>query len=381
VSPDSFGGMKVLHIFIRDLGGEFKTPDFPAAARALGEPVPENISNVYSEYFLIAGLAPLRTRLRREEVLVEGARALLTSYAKLYNYGVLLLEYELQLPKNFPDPSLIFKARSFELPGRGIVALEKIRDNDLEEAQRRLLPFLKREYDVPLINDHFHLFIDAHPREEAEFMGILLPGTESYPDKMKRLVVTRIDLGDESEKLVFMGSRAYLRTELDASDVVNFIELSRVQLYELKIYDYMLDQGIENTYGFLDQLPREESIMPLIWLRSNFKSQVRHVLRLIEMRMDLVDLVKDITNTTKVTHDPYFERLYRRLNETFQVDVWFRSVKEKIEEMEDIQRMILSRIDMSRSTALEMTIIILILIEVVMPLYHLAANVVRGFFP
>ena len=121
--------------------------------------------------------------------------------------------------------------------------------------------------------------------------------------------------------------------------------------------------------------------MPLIWLRSNFKSQVRHVLRLIEMRMDLVDLVKDITNTTKVTHDPYFERLYRRLNETFQVDVWFRSVKEKIEEMEDIQRMILSRIDMSRSTALEMTIIILILIEVVMPLYHLAANVVRGFFP
>ncbi|MBF0503061.1 MAG: hypothetical protein HQM09_23235 [Candidatus Riflebacteria bacterium] len=363
--------MKILHVFIRDLGGEFADGKLLEAARSLGELMPERTANLYSDYFTMSGLSPVRTLMRREEVLIAGVSATLSVFVKLYNYGVILLEYAIELKVDFDLPGQLFKERSIELAGGRHIDLEALRKGDLDAAMRRLAPWLEKSYDVPDFFDRFHVFVDSKTRPEEEAMKILLPGDESYSESTKRHIAKHIELWEEGEHFYLMGNRAYLSTALDSSDITNFLELSRVQLYELKVYDFMLDKSIEGTYKFLDKLPRQDEIFPLAWLRKDFKNQIRHVFRLTEIRMDLVDLIKDITNTSKVTEDPYFAGVYRELNETFNISEWFQSVRGKVDELEDIQRMILSRIDIFKSTTLEMTVIILILIEIVIPVAEL----------
>ena len=362
--------MKILHIFIRDFGGEFTAGSLLEAAASLGTTVPERTSTLYSEYFVASGLAPVRCRLRRENIIISGERATLEVNLKLYSYGVVLLEYAIEPLEKSVSPATLFQTRSIELPGPRNVEFNELRKADYDHVIKGLAKWMNRGYEMPHFQDHMHLFIDSENRSEEDVMEILLPGDESYSIPVRRRISKHIDLCVEGERFYLMGNRAYLSTSLDPWDLINFLELSRVQLYELKVYDYMLDRGIENTYNFLDQLPHQEQILPLAWLRRDFKNQVRQVFQLTEIRMDLVDVVKDITNTTKVTEDPYFELVYRQLNETFRVGEWFTSVRDKIDELEDVQRMILSRVDIFKSTTLEMTIIILILIEVLVPAWN-----------
>lgn len=359
--------MKVLHFFIKDLGGDFETGKLFELASSLGELIPEAASTVYSDYFVASGLAPLRIRMSRQAGTIEDKPAHLTTYLKLFSYGVVLIEYVIELEEAGESPMFFNNARHFHLEKGKDIDLKAQWKTDLEALQPNLMKCVKKQYDPPTFIDRFQVFIDVKPRSEDEVMGILLPGDESYDVTKKRRIVKNINLWEEDEKFFIMGDRAYLYSELDPDQVINFIQLSRVQLYELMVYDYILDRGIENTYTFLDELPKEDLIMPLSWLGKSFRGQVRQVLNLTEMRMDLVDLIKDITNTTKVTRDPYFELLYRELNETFHVEEWFKSVENKISEIDSAQRMILSRIDIFKSTALEMTIIILIAIEIVLP--------------
>ncbi|MFZ2958740.1 MAG: hypothetical protein WA705_17765 [Candidatus Ozemobacteraceae bacterium] len=370
--------MKILHFFIRDLGGEFADGKFLDAARSLGELIPERTANLYSDYFTISGLSPLRILIRREEILIARVPATLRVFVKLYSYGVILLEYAIE-PSNetleTTTAGMVFKERSIEFAGGRQLQLEALRTADFTAIMQSLNTSLEKAYDVPDFSDRFHVFIDSGARNEEEAMKILLPGEEQYSEAMKRRIAKHIELWEESERFYVIGNRAYLSTALDAADITNFLELSRVQLYELKVYDYMLDKSIEGTYKFLDKLPRRDEILPLAWLRKDFKVQVQQVFRLTEIRMDLVDLIKDITNTSKVTEDPYFEGVYREMNNVFHIGEWFQSVRGKVEELEDIQRMILSRIDIFKSTTLEMTIIILILIEIVMPFCELVYKI------
>ncbi len=362
--------MRAIHLYIRDLGGEFDSGRFTELAESLGKTVSESTARVYSEYFVASELAPIRVKRSEITVGAEGTTLLLTSYIKLFSYGVAVFEYQVDLSGNPLQPSQLFWTRTFDFPDEGQTLLEHVYKRDVDRLEPVLLKNLKKEYHAPPFNDRFHLLSIDQALGQDEARRILLPNDENVPLTQKRSPVRTIDLG-EGETLLISGNQGVLATTVNYSDVVNFLELSRVQLFELKVYDHILDRSIEKTYDFLDRLPVTDRLMPLAWLRKDFRMQVRQVLRLTAIRMDLVDLVKDITNTTKVTDDSYFEALYFKLNETFNIQEWFASVKEKIEEIEDVQRMIVDRVDLAKSTALEVTVIILILVEILFPLFEL----------
>lgn len=366
--------MKIVHVFLRDLGGEFTSELFHELPKKLGEAVPEPISKIYSDYFTAVGLAPVRINRSTEKVRFDSGTGELKTHLKLFSYGVVLFEYTLTLDSSMLTLEELARLSSVNLETRGQQSFEALFRDDLGKIEAVLKENVRKEYDIQTFNDHFIVYLDDMHREPDQAVSMLLPQMFDPSSPARRHGISQISVGEEHDHMFLLGQRAYLSPLPDGFDILNFIELSRVQLFELKIYDYILDRAIENTYQFLDQLPREESILPLSWLRTDYKRRISHVLRLTEIRMDLVDLVKDVTNTSKVTDDPFFATLYRNLNETFQVGSWFQSVRDKIEEIDSAQRVIMERIDHSRATALEMTIIILILIEIVMPLGTFISN-------
>lgn len=362
--------MKIVHAFLRDLGGEFTAEIFRELPKKLGELIPEPVSKIYSDYFTAAGLAPVRIRRHLETVRFDNGSAELVTHLKLFSYGVVLFEYTLTLDSSLLTIEELTRLSSVNLETRGQQSFDALYKDDLVKVEALLKEGVRQEYDIHSFSDHFVVYLDDKQREPDQAISMLLPQMFDPSTPTRRHGISQISVGEECDHMFLLGQRAYISPLPDSLDILNFLELSRVQLFELKIYDYILDRAIENTYQFLDQLPREESIMPLAWLRTDYKRRISHVLRLTEIRMDLVDLVKDVTNTSKVTDDPFFATLYRNLNDTFQVSSWFQSVRDKIEEIDSAQKVIMERIDLSRATALEMTIIILILIEIVMPLFQ-----------
>lgn len=366
--------MKIVHAFLRDLGGEFTSEIFRELPKKLGELIPEPVSKIYSDYFTATGLAPVRIRRSVEKVRFDKGMAELTTYLKLFSYGVVLFEYMLTLDGGMLTIEEMARLSAINLETRGHQTFDALFKEDLVRVEALLKEGVRKEYDTQIFNDHFVAYLDDTQREPDQAVSLLLPQMFDPSSPARRHGISQISVGEERDYMFLLGQRAYIAPIPDSLDILNFLELSRVQLYELKIYDYILDRAIENTYQFLDQLPREESILPLAWLRKDYKQRISHVLRLTEIRMDLVDLVKDITNTSKVTDDPFFATLYRNLNDTFQVSSWFQSVRDKIDEIDSAQKVIMERVDLSRATALEMTVIILIFIEIVMPLFQFVSS-------
>ncbi|HNW35920.1 MAG TPA: hypothetical protein PKM25_13360 [Candidatus Ozemobacteraceae bacterium] len=366
--------MKIVHAFLRDLGGEFTSELFRELPKKLGEPIPEPISKLYSDYFTAVGLAPVRISRNTENVRFDKGAAVLTTHLKLFSYGVVLFEYTLSFDSSLLSMEELTRLSSVNIETRGHLSFEELFKDDLEKVEALLKEGVRKEYDIQSFNDHFIVYLDDIHREPDQAVSLLLPQMYDPSTPVRRHGVSQISVGEDNDHMFLLGQRAYISPLPDGLDILNFLELSRVQLFELKIYDYILDRAIENTYQFLDQLPREESIMPLSWLRTDYKQRISHVLRLTEIRMDLVDLVKDVTNTSKVTDDPFFATLYRNLNDTFQVSSWFQSVGDKIDEIDSAQKVIMERIDHSRATALEMTVIILILIEIILPVGEFIAR-------
>lgn len=360
--------MLILQVFIKDLGGEIPQPRLLELARQFGEPVAEPISEHFSEYFIASGLAPARVLVREENVLFGGHEAKLQVFLKLFTYGVALWDYGVVLPPDLEaeEAGRLFQHRSIELPSRGASTFLQLFETDHAALQARLNPHLEGKYEDPGFIDRFSVFIDEPGRDQEDGLAILLPGTEPYSANLKRRIIQHVDLRGDQDHFMLIGNRAYLSTSLPPAELVSFLTLARVQLHELKIFDRLLDASIEETYEVLDQFPLTRMTWPMSWLGTGSRRQMQRILRMTSIRMELVDLIKDITNSTKITADPFYELVYRQLLESFRISEWFSSVKDKVNEIEGVHRIFMQRFDTSNSMFLEALIVFLIMFEIAM---------------
>lgn len=138
-----------------------------------------------------------------------------------------------------------------------------------------------------------------------------------------------------------------------------------MQLFELKVYDFILDRRIGSTYAVLEGIPKGGGILGLRLFSEKHRKLSEVAYDLMEMRIELVDSIKDVMNSMKVTNDIFLAFLYRRVNEEFRLEDWYGSVRSKLEELGRAYSMVVDSQEMMKSTTLEMWIVILILLELV----------------
>ncbi|MFW9820752.1 MAG: hypothetical protein ACFFE5_14175, partial [Candidatus Thorarchaeota archaeon] len=114
----------------------------------------------------------------------------------------------------------------------------------------------------------------------------------------------------------------------DYEDILLAIEIANYQLLELRTIDKLLDRRLTIA---------EEDIRNFYFKSRRFFRRIkRKVGRLIRLHYDLLFLLENIENVSKLMGDYYLAQIYRHIAELFQLKQWSDSIRHRLETLEEI---------------------------------------------
>lgn len=309
---------------------------------------------------LVIAVRPLEMMLPDCELTLRAAGRPLRARvsARLFDFGAVSLLYEIPI-----EPGTSFEALtplcdalydSPELDARGV------------QHRAELVAQLGRSIEK------------AHEWKEAETYTIVF--VEELAGSVEMLtqseVIAKLLLGEQSEKALSIATRtdvlrnsfSYLADDLVIIDwnsalviepsgsrvVPHVLELATSQLLEFRYYDGLLDRELGRVYDEVGKAPRI--------LRSPFRTLTRTVLR---RYMDLTEFTERVDNAIKSVGDFYLARVYLAAIKRFRVPEWRESVEAKLGLVGRAYELLKGEVEVSRAQLLELTIIVLILVELV----------------
>jgi hypothetical protein len=163
----------------------------------------------------------------------------------------------------------------------------------------------------------------------------------------------------EDDLVVPTWNAAFVRdTDPGAQAAVEILEFANSQLLEFRYYDDLLDAELTRLYARL-QKPR-----PVGLLRARRYTRAAHHAH--ALLIDLHELTDRAENAIKFVGDVYAARLFDLAASRLGLDRWKASVQEKLHTMDQINRFAVEQASISRAELLELTIVLLIVLEVVL---------------
>jgi hypothetical protein len=162
--------------------------------------------------------------------------------------------------------------------------------------------------------------------------------------------------------LVLLDWNAAVIYDRDYEDMANVLEFINVELLEARYIDRQLDKKI-NDYGDLVRKPIEWPIP----MRTPYKQAIRD---LAELRLESSLLNERVENALKLVGDLYLARLHSAAARRFYLQEWDRIISRKLEIISDFYQFLNDRVHTAQSQALEVTIVVLILVELVLAFWH-----------
>jgi hypothetical protein len=134
-------------------------------------------------------------------------------------------------------------------------------------------------------------------------------------------------------------------------DVLHIMELANVQLVELAAYDRVLDEALQVAYSDMN--------------RQTVRSTRKMLENLRELRIDLARLSDELSNITKFFGDWHLAKTHRNLADRFHLGDWQRIIGEKTRTLDGLYQILLQNRLNSVMLLLEVTIVLLFIIDLV----------------
>ena len=178
------------------------------------------------------------------------------------------------------------------------------------------------------------------------------------PEERERVLRHRISyLADDL--VVPTWNAALVRdTEAGAQAAIEILEFANSQLLEFRYYDALLDAELDRIYAEL-QKPR-----PVGLFRSRRYTRAAHDVH--ALLIDVHELTDHAENAIKFVGDIYAARLFGLAATRLGLDRWKAGVQEKLQTMNLIRGFAVEQASVSRGELLEITVVLLILLEVVL---------------
>ena len=143
-----------------------------------------------------------------------------------------------------------------------------------------------------------------------------------------------------------------------APGVLEILEFVNSQLLEFRYYDQLLDAELARIYAAL----QEDSWRPT-WLSRRYTRAARQVHALF---IDVNELTDRAENALKIAGDVYAARVFGVAAARIGLEQWKSSVRDKLKTVDDIYRFAVEQAAIARGEFLELTIVILIVLELVL---------------
>ena len=146
----------------------------------------------------------------------------------------------------------------------------------------------------------------------------------------------------------------------DYPALLDALEFLNVQLVELRFFDRRLDQRMSELFQVVYSRPKLRTLVVNPFGRS--------LEEVSELKVETTLIAERVGNALKFFDDLYVAKVYTLTAERLHLDAWRSSVESKLKVVHEIFDILNRRAATYRAEALEMTIIILIAIEIVLGL-------------
>lgn len=281
--------------------------------------------------------------------------------AKAFDYGVLSIALTRDLPDSWE--SLLAGTLEWQDNARLAEAAERLcrqllgRIRDATERPRE--NFLTEDYLVfAVLTDQTSPTSEELLTRHGAQIAQLLRGERESLSAQEREEVLRHRISYYQSDLVIptWNSAFVYDTQTGASGVLEILEFTNSQLLEFRYYDQLLDAELGKIYaGF-----QRHAWWPLT-IGRRYTGAIREVHSLF---IDVNELTDRAENALKIAGDVYAARVFGTTAARLGLDQWKANVREKLKTVDDIYRFAVERTAIARGEFLELTIVILILLEI-----------------
>ncbi|MFI5365310.1 MAG: hypothetical protein ACHQ4J_06765 [Candidatus Binatia bacterium] len=142
----------------------------------------------------------------------------------------------------------------------------------------------------------------------------------------------------------------------DSPALLDALEFLNVQLVELRFFDRRLDARMSDLFQVVYSRPRLRTLVV-----NPFGKALEEV---SELKVETTLIAERVGNALKFFEDLYLAKVYSATAERLHLDAWRSSVESKLRVVQEIFEILNRRAATYRAEALEMTIIILIVVEI-----------------
>lgn len=283
---------------------------------------------------------------------------------KYYDYGVVSVELELPFEADWPE--LVLES------SRWIVATElETRATELfRSAMKRAAPAMVNPYETWLREDYYMIQLleitgaDGRTVSAEELLAThgaeiaqLVRGEAAQLSDAERQEVLQSSLSYSHADLLVVGwSGALVYGSGDgAATTIQMLEYANTQLLEFRYYDSLLTSLLGNVYRSMERKGGPLSA----WRLS------REAARLNTIRLDVMELTEKVDNAVKFLSDMFYARLYGVIASKVGVPDYRRLVDQKLRTAGELYRYMVEQFNQTRSFVLELTVVIILVIEIV----------------
>lgn len=246
------------------------------------------------------------------------------------------------------------------------LAIDLYNTGEVEPVFIKLLDSIRKTLSDALIKEAYSGFVE-------DFTVYYFQEWDSANDPIPLLLAEREPVSDQVRRETLLNSFSYGLNDLTiitwdsalvydptgSTDIPDLLEFANSQLLELRYYDSLLTGEMEKMYEAIEEAKRVASFRRLGHYR-------RIMNELMELIADVMEITERIDNSLKVTEDVFYARIYGAALSIFRTKAWAESIDRKVSTITQSYSMLSNRNINTRSEILEITIIVLILLELIL---------------
>ena len=221
--------------------------------------------------------------------------------------------------------------------------------------------FLSEDYLVYVINElEQRVSAEELVMARGEEIAAMLRGERQPLSDQEKTTILRHRISYLVDDLVVPTWNAALvyDTPGGAQAALEILEFANSQLLEFRYYDELLDDQLASIYARLQRPQWFES-----WIGARYAGAARQVHSLF---IDVNELTDRTENALKFVGDIYAARLFSLVGDRLGLNRWKGNVQEKLETLDDIYRFAVEQSSMARGQFLELTVVVILILELVL---------------
>jgi hypothetical protein len=310
--------------------------------------------------------APVILSLGEQEVAFEQTKLKVEVHAKIWDYGVVSILFQLPIQEGTSWEQLIEFATKLDQDK----LLDQSAMTQAKELSTLIAPALREPHFWQEFEDVI-FFLE-------EISGITKASELTERADLPRLLIAEsaINLSTRARTAILENSTfQYTDTDLTVIDwnsaivvepsgnkeVPEVLEFALTQMLEMRYYDELIDTRLGTLY---DSIEASRGRF--------FTNQFTHLSKEASTRyIEFSEFIERVDNSFKVVGDFYLARIFRAAGEKFRMPEWETNISRKINLFSNLSELLQGEVNVNRSLWLEVIVVVLIMFELVTAIFKI----------